>query len=433
MRYLLTFVMLVYATLLQAQDSLLTLDKAITIALENNYDVRIQRSILQQDINNNTVGNAGMLPEAGVDAGYTKSRNSLNQKYSSGLEVNRDASESTNLFVDAGVAWTIFDGLKMFYAKDRLSGLAMQSETLLKLQMETSVEEIVSAYYGVVRNIQLLRSMQEEILLSQERTAIAERKMKNGLGSKLDWLQAKTEENRQRSLELNLQSDAEAARIRLNKLLGRNIETGFTVEDTVAVDYRPVFDDLKRTVVENNHSLAYYKMNANLAETGLKEIKSLRLPVVRVEGHYLYSKTTNEAGFSLLNRTKGFNYGATATWTLFGGFNVNRQVKNARLDLTIANDQYESVRLGIDEELFNAWRAFNNNMQLLKMEEENIVFAREVLTIAQERYRVGLSNAVEQREAQRTYEDAMTRLVDARYQAKLSETALRRLNGDLIK
>jgi outer membrane protein TolC len=416
-----------------AQDSLLTIQQAIEIALKNNYDIKIASNSNKQQENNNTAGNAGMLPVIEARGSYTHSSNSLKQKYNNGTEVNKDASNATATVGDVGATWTVFDGLKMFYTKEKLSQLSFASQDQFKMQVESSLQELIASYYTIVRQEQLLKSMREEIKLSEERNKIAERKMTNGSGSRLEWLQAKTEYNRQKALELQLESEAEAARIKLNRLLGRNIETSFRTEDTVIITYKPMYDQLKRTVVEQNNRLNYFRRNQHIANLELRENQSLRLPVIAVNAHYTYTKNTSEAGFNLLNQAQGFNYGATAIIPLFHGFNISRQIKNSKLDLMNADLSLESATASINEELYNAWRDFSNNLELLQMEEQNILYAREILTVSQERFRVGSSNAVELQESRRTFEDAMTRLVDARYQAKISETTLKRLNGELVK
>lgn len=422
-----------YPTALYSQDSLLTLQQAIEIGLKNNYDIRISNNESGKQENNNTSGNAGMLPELDANGTYSKSSNSLKQKYNTGAEVNRDASASTNLNASLNLGWTIFDGMKMFRTKEKLSEISLQSRDQLKIQIETSLQEIITAYYTIVRNTQLLKSMHEELILSEERLKISERKMKNGLGSRLDWLQVRTEYNRQHSLEIQLQSDAASATIHLNRLLGRDLEINYIVEDSVIINYNPSIDDLKKSVSENNNILNFYKRNLRISELELKENRSLRSPVIRLNTNYIFSKVTNEAGFSLLNQTQGFNYGAKAVIPLFHGFNINRQIKNSKLNILNAGIEMELYTLSVKEELLNAFRIFRNNIEILQIEEQNILYAKEVMNIAQERYKIGVSTATEQQESLKTFEDAVTRLTNARYQSKISETTLKRLNGELVK
>ena len=322
--------------------------------------------------------------------------------------------------------------MRMFTAKERLSQQYEQSRDRLMLQIESSIVELVSAYYTIIRQNQLLKALKEEMKLSEDRLIIADRKMKNGSGSKLDWLQAKTEFNRQQSLLIRLESSDVAARIELNRILGRNLEEKFSIPDTVIITYKPDFSELKKTIVTQNNNIKFYSKAQRISELQLKETKGLRSPVIDLNARYGFSRNTNDAGLVLLNQTNGFFYGAGLTFPLFNGFNIRRQIRNAQLDVTIAGTVLESYTASVSQELLNGWRDFNNNIELLRMEEENIGYAREVLNIAHERYRIGLSSVVDLQEAQRTFENAMTRVADVRYNSKLSETTLRRLNGDLI-
>jgi outer membrane protein len=416
-----------------AQDNFLTLDSAIAIMLRNNYDVRIVGAQSEQAKNNNTAGNAGMLPTVDVNAAYVKSTTSLTQEYNTGSEIKRDAAGAKTANANLEATWTIFNGLRMFYTRERLSNEFNQSLDRMKMQMETSIEDLVSVYYTIIRQNQLLKALREEIKLSDDRLIIADRKMQNGSGSRLDWLQAKTEYNRQQSLLIQLQSSDTGARINLNQLLGRELEVQFTIPDTVIVDYHPDYSQLKKTVVEQNNTLKFYSKDLRIAELQMKEAKALRSPVIDVNARYGYTNNSNEAGFVLENKSTGFYYGAQLYVPLFQGFNIRRQVRNAKLDVSIADLTLQSYKLQVSRELMDAWRNYNDNLELLRMEEENIVFAREVLSVAHERYRIGLSSIVDLQEAQRTFEQAMVRVADARYNTKITETALRRLNGELIQ
>lgn len=416
-----------------SQDSILTLQQAIEISLKNNYDIRIFTNIKKQQENNNSVGNSGMLPTIDANTSYTRSSNSLKQKYSNSLEVNRNASLSTNAVADLAATWTIFDGMKMFNTKEKLSELYMLSQDEMKIQIENTLQELITTYYSIVKQQQLLISMREEILFSEERVTISDRKMNNGSGSRLEWLQTKTDFNRQRSIKIALESDIDEERMKLNLLMGRKIETPFAVEDTVIITYKPMIEDLKKSVLDQNNQLNYFKRNQRISKLELKEKQSLRFPLINLNAHYIYSKTTNEAGFTLLNQINGFNYGATATIPLFHGLNINRQIKNSKIDVLNSDISFENMQSQVNSDLLNAWRTFKKNLELLQIEEQNIGYAREVLSVSQERYRIGMSSVIEQQDVQRTFEEAMKRLTEARFNTKISETILRKLNGELVK
>ena len=63
----------------------------------------------------------------------------------------------------------------------------------------------------------------------------------------------------------------------------------------------------------------------------------------------------------------------------------------------------------------------------------NILLAKENVTITLETYRLGSTTFIQLREAEKSLEDAYDRLIAARYNAKVAETELLRLKGDLVK
>ena len=413
------------------QESKLTIENAVKAALEKNYDVLIYSNLTEIEANNNTIGNAGMLPNVDVNGSYTNSTNDLKQEYNTGAEVNRDASGSTNTNIDAGLVWTVFDGMKMFHTKKKLDGLFYQSEQQLKIQMEVTITDVVNAYYSIIINQQLLKATQQEIKLLEERLMLAERKLNNGSGSKLEQLQAKLEFNRKKSIELATISQIEESKMNLNRLMARSLDSPVITEDTIIISFRPTLEELKRSLPENNN-LRYYEMNQRLAELSLKENQSLRYPRINLGTHYIFNRSTNEAGFTLLNQSQGFNYGATISFPIFHGFNINRQIKNAKVEVLNAKLQLSSWNDIVNADLLNTYRNFTNSLEILQTEEDNILLAREVLVIAQERYRIGISNGIELQDSFRTFEESMSRLVNARFDAKTNETNLRKISGRLI-
>jgi outer membrane protein TolC len=148
---------------------------------------------------------------------------------------------------------------------------------------------------------------------------------------------------------------------------------------------------------------------------------------------YNYNRNKSEAGFLLLNKTTGYNYGISLGWNIFDGFNVNRQVKNAKIEYQNADFRLKDMQLQISVQLEKALRDFENNLNILNLEQENILLARENLEVAFERFRTGLSNSLELKNAQLSFQDAEVRLVQAQYASKVSETSLMKLNGELVK
>ena len=113
--------------------------------------------------------------------------------------------------------------------------------------------------------------------------------------------------------------------------------------------------------------------------------------------------------------------------------NTRRLIRQAQLDISYQQLNYENERAKLNLNVINAFKDYEFQKQALALEESNISLARENVSIAMERYRLGVSLYLELRDAQKSLEDAYNRLIAARYNTKVAETELLRLRGDLVK
>ena len=215
----------------------------------------------------------------------------------------------------------------------------------------------------------------------------------------------------------------------LNQLLLLPVDKDFDVTDSIPLmnDYK--YEDLKNAVTSKNSDLLFAQKNIDVSKYMIKEAKSLYYPKLNLNANYLFTRSENQAGFTLLNQNLGLNLGFTASWTIFNGFNNSNAVKNLKLDLENSNLTYESTKTQIQLGLIKAFKKYQDDMDIVKLEEENNKLAKENLDIAFERFKVGNSNSIELKTAQQSFQESINNLSDARYNAKISETQLLKLTG----
>jgi outer membrane protein TolC len=262
---------------------------------------------------------------------------------------------------------------------------------------------------------------------------ISDRKLANGSGSRLDLLLARTELNALRSEQLTTQALLDRAKVLLCNFIALEPTTAYAVEDTVVITYDPTLEELKRNSGQQNSLLLRYDREQRIAELGLREARAARSPVIDLTGAYQFSRATNNASFIVLNRNLGATFGVTATVPIFNGFQIDTDIKNAKLDLASAQVRYDQIAYQVNAVVVAGYELFQAAKGVMRLEEENIIAAREVLSIARERFRVGSSTIIELKDAQATYGQAVRRLAAARNAAKLAETELRRLAGVLVR
>ena len=96
-----------------------------------------------------------------------------------------------------------------------------------------------------------------------------------------------------------------------------------------------------------------------------------------------YGYTLNKYDISANSRRSnlGLNFGVTVGFNLFDG-NRRRERKNARIAVQNARLEREQLEQALRADLSNLWQAYQNNLQMLNLERQNLVAAKENHEIA---------------------------------------------------
>ena len=127
----------------------------------------------------------------------------------------------------------------------------------------------------------------------------------------------------------------------------------------------------------------------------------------------------------------GPNVGLKLGFTIFDG-NRRREQRNARIEIENAQYSREQMELELMADLANFWQAYQNNLEVIKLETQNLISAKENYAIAMERYLLGNLAGIDMREAQKSLLDAEERILTAEYNAKLCEISLMQISGNIL-
>lgn len=413
--------------------NVMTLEDAIAIGMKNNYDILMAKNQEDAAAVNYQYAYGAFLPSLTGSASRTWSKVNVNQKYSNGNNVERNRSKSNNTSLSADLNWTLFDGLRVFATKDKLEAIKQEGVLLVRDQVIKSVSQIIEAYYTIVQSRQQLESINEQMSISQERVNIAKNKFESGLGSKIDLLQASVDLNAQKSAYLRQQALIAENKASLNQLIALRADREYSVLDTIPLRMDLDYSTLQQKALNENTGLLLAKKDIDISRLSLKEIERSRFPTISFNSSYSYSKQNSEAGFFLFNQSNGFNYGFSASVPIFQGFNITRQAKSARLDIDYRQLNLENQKSQVTVALRNAFKDYDYYKKAMQLEEENLNVAEENVKVTLAAFRLGQVSSLEIKEAQQSLAESRFRLISARYNAKLAETNLLKLKGDILK
>ena len=334
-----------------AQDTL-DLPNAIQIGLENNFDIKISEGQSQIASNNNTAGNAGFLPILDVTAAQRYTYENTSNTFLDGREQSRDGAKSNTFTTGAALNWTLFDGSTMFHTKRRLGELENQGIAIKASVIQSIIAQIAKEFYTVALEQIRLELLAENISLSEDRMEIAKNKYEFGKASKMEYLQAQVDLNRDKSNYMIQQERLAASKTLLNELLGRDVTIDYYVVFDPELNTGLQYEELNEALESNNPELMAAKYDMNASGLVQKELFGERIPSIGVNVGYTYAKSEAQAGFLLSRQSSGVTYGVSASWNLFDGFNLNRRIQNAKINAENSKFNYEAIKLRLERELY---------------------------------------------------------------------------------
>jgi len=409
-----------------AQNSF-TLQMAIETALKNNYAILVEKNNATIADINNSIGNAGMLPEIGVKGSLGYSMSNETQKLASGTATTYEGLSSTAMNAGVELSWTLFDGGRMFVEVKKLSQMEEQSLLKYNQQVLQTIYSVVSAYYNISRQKQQLKSLNEVMLLNKERLKIAQAGFHAGTMVKTDLLQANIDFNVTQESIVNQENIIKQAQGNLAVLLNLKPDTMLMVDDSIPLGYEPDRTALFSQLDSLNNEILIYKKQLKIAELNVKQSKMAYLPIISLRAGYYLGLLNNSDGNLLQNNSSGPEVLASVYIPLYTAGENMRKHSGAKLLKASAEYEMENAMLMQKYALQTALNDFDNYRQLLILEEENYKLSRENFEISIERLKQGRTNSLEVHAAQESFMQSSTRMLNFRYGLKLSEIRLKQL------
>lgn len=417
-----------------AQEKVLSLEECLETGLRQNYDILIERNQQRISDNNATAANAGMLPTLDLSAGYRGVADRTDTTPREGDKVTDGASYDQTIDVGLSLNWTLFDGMRIRANYNKLRELQKIGELQTRLTIEDFVANLTAEYYNLIQQTLRLKNFRYAVALSRERLRITEARYKIGDFSRLDWLQARVDFNADSSQYMTQQELVIASRIRINELMANEIidEKCEARDSVIRVNGSLRWDELSSNMAESNVSLLIADRNTEISLQDLKAVKARNYPYLKLSAGYGYTHSRYGSGATKLRGTLGPNVGLNLGFTLFDG-NRRREQRNAKIEVENAVYTREQIQQSLSADLANFWQAYVNNLEVIKLEQQNLVAAKENYEIAMERYLLGDLPGIEMREAQKSLLDAEERILTAQYNTKLCEISLMQISGNILK
>jgi outer membrane protein TolC len=428
---MLSLLTMAYTTPLNAQIEL-GLDELIQQALQENYQIRIVRNGERTAANNNTRGNAGMLPEVNLTGQRRTSVNNSQQQFFTGDSQQATNARSTATSANIEVGWVVFDGLAMFARKEQLAQLQQLSKEDTRFFVEQTIADLATTYYQLQQENQLLKALRESLAVSKERLRFTERSYELGNANLLDVQLARVDCNTDSSLIVNQLAQLQEMNIAINRLINRDLIAPIQPTDSIRLSTNLDLPGLIASARASNVALNQQQLAELLAMSEVDIRKGALFPEVELYGNYGFNRQANEVGFLQSNRSFGPEYGIRVRFNLFSGGREEILRQNSQINVETEQLRTEAVIQEIEAAIQVAYARWDSRVQQAQLEQESLEVAKDALFIARRQYELGALTNVDFRLIQLNVINANTRFLQAQFLAKSRELELLRLSGRLL-
>lgn len=307
---------------------------------------------------------------------------------------------------------------------------AMRAEAVYLAAQQNLILDVSSAYFGVLRAQENLRSAKSQETAVKRQYEQAKEQFDVGLIAITDVHEAKASYDASQTLRIRSEGELTVALENLARITGE-----FTTDlETLKSDF-PI-------QIENNASAEQWVELAHQNNLSIKiaefALKSLEADYQSKRGRH-YPTVNLEAGYTNDSRNKSIQDDDTETASIaltlnlpiYSGGGTQATVRQSRHLLEQARQQLNAAQRQARVEARTEYINLKTNIQTIDSLKQNIVSRQSALEATREGYNVGTRNIVEVLDAERNYFTALRDYANARFDFVESNLRIRRAAGTL--
>lgn len=411
----------------------LTIEQAIAIALNKNFDIQIAK--YDVELADNAVrGKLNVfLPSAqgDIDVGTYRTKAT---SFFAGQPFSQD---ETNTFISSGLGVQI--GIQDIVASvlDYMREMDVNKETKYRItnNIQATIQNVMRNYYDLAKAKNILEVRERAVQTGIEQVKQYESRYEIGFIPKKDVFQQKVQLGQSRQALLAQQLDVQTKLNALNISLGNDPFAKLEVDEKVVIENKfSDFSELERTFEEKNPVLKQDKLTVSNSEK-VAQAAMIEKYAPSVNFNMGYTKSIDRDTTFGDNLDKLFDFSNNfSTYVRVGlqyDFSYGEWLDDERAEIAVRKAMLtqEKNRRELKATLYQAHITYKNSLESLKLNEEQVLLARENLKLNQERFNLGSGTTIELRQAQDELTEAEINLVNAQFDAKLAEVAIEKLLG----
>jgi len=406
----------------------LTLQEAIRTAIEKHPALQSSEFAVQGAEARSKQAEAPYYPQVGGSAIQTNGALRSNAVLRpSGSLISPNQSDVT---VGVVASQTLYDfGQTASRVDAQRSDKVRFEKEALSRRMEV-VLGVERAYFSVLKKKRLVEIAEQTV---RERNVIkrqVEVLYRNQLKSKLDLGLIQVQSTDAEFLVIRARNDLSAAFAELNNAMGVEGEGSYALDDIlVAVEPPRVLGVLVAEALERRPELLALKERIRTADHRIKAAGNLNFPTLQVVGSA--GDTEHISDRPRLQEGGWWGVGASVSVPIFTGFLIQNQVAEATARQRETQAAYLVAEQNVRLQVKDSYLEMVTLLEQVKVAQQQVLIGRESLSLASQRYKLGLSSIVEVTQSEVAVTAAETRLAETQYNTKIAEAHLRYAVGGI--
>ncbi|MEY2904212.1 MAG: hypothetical protein RJA52_228 [Bacteroidota bacterium] len=420
----------------------LSLSEAVSIALANNYQVKIAQKNIEISENNNSWALTGKNPNINASVQSNNGYTNINNPASFLTQLS---SISTGIVPSVEMNWILYNGNGFSLNKNRLEELENLNAENAKNIFENTILSTINAYFNLQVLSKQLAILSEALKLSAERLDWLQERESFGQSGKFERLQGLDAYFADSAAYLNQLNIYQNSLRTFNSLLGESdLSKDYLLTEELSPSERNWNEiELTEKMWQNNSVLKVQQINKSLAIIQTEIEKTTKLPQISLRGGLNYNYNLSNGNGTLLSgeslslnaissRTINGTIGLSATYSIYDGGIRKKNIQTAKIQEEIADYNILDLKRTLHLNLSNLIGEVNFQKERLSLAQNTVSNAQQNLEIAEERIKKGQITSFDFRTVQLSYFNANQQILSILFTIKMLETEIIRLTEGLV-
>jgi len=443
--------LLVTAPFVQGAPNVLTLERSIDIAMENNPGYQTAEKELAKAKAGVWEAYSRVLPELSANASLQHSwalqestvPNFLKQAFPPTFPGYEDMPDFIRIAFGMENTWQYGATLNqpLFLGGAGIAGIriasagARASRMNLQSRRQNLIYNTTDAFYSCILSKEVVKVQQDALEQARANLEVVTKKYEAGTASKFDKMRAEVNLANKRPEAISAKNRLQMALTNLRVIVGLPKDEEIEVDGTLLY-VKDVFaeaslDELQQMALNHRPEVEALKERKYIQKKNITIAKSSFLPKLFFQTNYSFLANTNELDISQDDFSKGFTSSISLQIPLFQGLKNSKQYQKAKLDYRIALDNEESLENGVTAEVELAYNNFQESMEKYQSANQSVDLAQESFDLANLRYEEGASTQLDVWAAQLALTQARLNYLSSLYEYQMARYRLRKVTGQL--